>query len=108
MYIDPIHAGPVAHAMILAIRAHTQSDDLGRPVSTVGTPRRRRFKPLERLAQWWRQSDRVDSPTPDPVQLILWSECAGRHYVTAFGGLLAMNHLLKKLRGTRPTCVEPK
>ena len=75
MYIDPIHAGSVAlaHAFTLAARAPAQ--------------------PPRRLAHWWQKPGKVECPTPDPVQLMLWSECAGRSYATALSGLLLMNQL---------------
>jgi hypothetical protein len=85
MQIDPIHAGPVAlaHAMLLASRA---------PAA-----REARRAPLQLLAQWWRQFTREDGTAPDPAQLMLWSECAGRHYVTALGGILVMTRLRNSL-----------
>jgi hypothetical protein len=91
MYIDPIHAGPgaLAHAFALAARA--------------STPRRRGFKWLLRLAWGSRPQDVADLSTADSVQLMLWSECVGRPYVTALGGLLMMNYFGRNIAGARQT-----
>jgi hypothetical protein len=79
MYIDPIHAGRVAlaHAIVVATRARAQSKDCGHPEPIVGSPRNRRFSPLQRLAQWWRGLDALDGRPGNPVQLMLWSESGG-------------------------------
>jgi len=94
MHIDSIYAGPVAlaHAFALASRANTASDDSRNLAPPNGVPRRRLFRPLQRLAQWWRGLDTLDSPTSDPVQLMLWSECWGRPYSASLGPVLLMNH----------------
>lgn len=49
------------------------------------------------LAQTLALATRVENPAPvpDPAQLLLLSECAGRPYVTALGGLLVMNYFRK-------------
>jgi hypothetical protein len=110
MYIDPIHAGPVAlaHALALAARAHTQSDDSGHPESPDAAPRWRRFRPLQRLAKWWQQLDEVDGPTSEPVQLMLLSEPAGRPYATALSGLPLMNHIHKSRAAARQKSAESR
>jgi len=98
MYIHPIHAGPVAlaYALALASRAATQSDDSAGSDSAHGPERGSRFKPLMRLARWWRQPNTAEFPVPDPKDLMMWSECAGRPYATALGGLLVANHLRRR------------
>jgi hypothetical protein len=103
MYIDPIHAGPVAlaHAFALAVRARRQGDESAGPESSGDTPRRRGFKPLMRFVRWWRQPHAADFPTPEPAQLVMWSECAGRPYVTALDGVLMMTHLHRNRAGAR-------
>ncbi len=103
MYIDPIHAGPVAlaHAIVIATRARAQSKDCGHPEPIVGAPQRRRFRPLQRLAQWWRGLDALDGRPDNPVQLMLWSESWGRPYTASLGLVLLMNHL-RKNRIKRP------
>ena len=103
MYIDPIHAGPVAlaHALALAARAQTQSDDSAYPKSPHVGPALPRFRPLRRLAQWWQRLDDVKDPAPDAVQMALWTECGGRPYATALSGLLLMSHLRRSLAAGR-------
>ncbi len=66
MHINPIYSGTVALAHALAVAARVQS------------------KP------------KMQRQSPDPTQLMLWSECAGRNYVTALGGLLVMKLLQKR------------
>lgn len=102
MYINPIHAGPVAlaHALALAARAHTQFGVSRRSDSTDDTSRRR-LGPLRRLAQWWQQLGAEEGPTADPLQLILLSEPAGPHYATALSGLLLMNYIRKRRAAAR-------
>jgi len=97
MYINPIHAGPVgfAHTLALATCSQTRSEDSGHRESLECTSRMRGFKPLRRLAQWWRQLDKDAGLTADPVQLMLLSEPAGRPYATALSGLLLMDHICK-------------
>jgi hypothetical protein len=99
MYIDPIHAGPVAlaHALVLAARTRTQSGSSDHAHALDGTARRRQYQPLQRLARWWRE---LDAPAPahlDPTQLMLWSECIGRPHLTAVTGLLMMEHYRGRL-----------
>jgi hypothetical protein len=93
MYINPIHAGAVAQAHALATAARVQPVEVSR--------RKHRFRPLQWLASWLLQPDQADTQTPDAAQLMLWSECAGRNYVTASGGLLVMKLLLKKAAHSR-------
>jgi hypothetical protein len=101
MYIDPIHAGPVAlaHALALAARAPTRREGSAGTQSPGRSSRRRRFKPLMRLARWWRQPNMADLPAPDPAELMMWSECAGRPYATALGGLLVAQHFRRRQGG---------
>jgi hypothetical protein len=103
MYIDPIHAGPVAlaHAFALAARASTQCANSVGTAARESAPRRRGFKSLLRLAWWSRHQNMADFPTADPLQLMLWSECAGRPYVTALGGLLVMNYFRRNIATAR-------
>jgi hypothetical protein len=110
MYIDPIHAGPVAlaHAFALAARASTQCGKSAGAAGSDGAPRRRRFKSLMRLVWWSRRQDAADSSTVDPVQLMLWSECAGRPYATALGGLLVMNCCRRHITGARQKPNDPR
>jgi hypothetical protein len=110
MYIDPIHAGPVAlaHAFALAARASTQCANSVGAAAPDGAPRRRRFRSLMRFAWWSRHQDMADFPTADPVQLMLWSECAGRPYVTALGGLLVMNYFPRNVAGARQKGTDPR
>jgi hypothetical protein len=61
MYIDPIYAGPVALAHGFALTTR----------AAVG-------------------QHRSELPTADPAQRMMWSECAGRPYATALGGLLVI------------------
>jgi len=108
MYIDPIHAGPVAlaHAFALAARVSTQRADSVGTAAAQSAPRTRRFKSLMRLAWWSRLPDAADFPTADPVQLMLWSECAGRPEVTALGGLLVMNFFRRNSAAARQTSTD--
>lgn len=103
MYIDPIHAGPVAlaHALALAARVRGQCDGSACPESPHDAPAKRRFRPLRRLAQWWQRLDEVKDPTPEAVQMALWTECGGRPYATALSGLLLMAHLRRNLAAGR-------
>jgi hypothetical protein len=105
MYIDPIHAGTVtlAQAFALASRVHTQTGDSAPAQSSGATPRGSRFRPLQRLAQWWRDLDQADGAAADPVQLMLWAECGGRAYATALSGLLLMEQLRQKRAAARGT-----
>jgi hypothetical protein len=80
MYIDPIHAGPVA---------------LAHPKPSVGAPQARRFRPLHRFTHWWRGLDDLGGRTGDPMQLMLWSESWGRPYAASLGLVVLMNHLRK-------------
>ena len=104
MYIDPIHAGPVAlaHAFALAARMPTRRADSVAAAAADAAPPRRRFKSPMRLTWWSRPQEGADFPTADPLQLMLWSECAGRNYVTAFGGVLVMKQLHQRT-GQPPT-----
>jgi hypothetical protein len=97
MHIDPIHAGPVAlaHALALASRAATQSGNSEPTQALDGMSRRHRFQPLQRLARWWHEQDATQGPSPDPMQLVMWSECVGRPYLTALTGLLVVDRLRK-------------
>jgi hypothetical protein len=106
MYINPIHAGPVAlaHALVLAARTRTQSGSSDHADTLDGTPRRRRFQPLQRLARWWRELDAPAPQHPDPTQLMLWSECVGRPHLTAVTGLLMMEHYRTRLAEARDKC----
>jgi hypothetical protein len=79
MNIDPIYAGPVALAQGFAL-------------ATRATTRQHRS----------------DLATADPVQLMLWSECAGRPYATALGGLLVMNYFRRIIAGRRHKCADPR
>lgn len=103
MFIDPIHAGPVAfaHTLALATRARTRSENSGHLESTARTSRRLRFEPLRRLTQWFRQLDKGDGSTVDPIQLMLLCEPAGRPYVTALSGLLLMHHIRRTRAAAR-------
>jgi hypothetical protein len=92
MYINPIHAGAVAQARALAVAARVQT--------AAVAPRRHRFQPLQWLVRWLLQPDKADAQTPDAAQLMQWSECAGRNYVTALGGVLVMKTL--QHRGVPP------
>jgi hypothetical protein len=94
MHIDPIHAGPVAlaHALVLAVSGRAQ---------------RRGFRPLRRLAQWMRKPDATGELTPDATQLMLLSECAGRHYATALAGMMVMERYRKHLSGVGEKCQDP-
>jgi hypothetical protein len=80
MYINPIHAAHVAlaQALALAVRTRPQIHD----PNTAASP------------------DDA-GPKPDPAQLMLLSECAGRPDVTALGGLLVMNHFRKHVLGAK-------
>ncbi len=84
MYINPIHAAHVALAQALALATRTRPQ--------------------------LRQTDKSDGATPDPVQLMLLSECAGRPYVTALGGLLVMNHFRRYFGAPKkgPPCGGPQ
>jgi hypothetical protein len=101
MHIDPIHAGPVALAQALAFAARTTT----RPGSSAAaqTPddisRKPRFQPLQRLARWWHKPDVAPGPSPDPMQLVMWSECVGRPHLTALTGLLLVDHLRRRASG---------
>jgi hypothetical protein len=70
MYTNPIYSGTVALAHALAVAARVQPQT------------------------------KAQSQSPDPTQLMLWSECAGRNYVTALGGLLVMKLLQKRAART--------
>jgi hypothetical protein len=94
MYINPIHAGAVAQAQALAAAARVSAVEVSR--------RKHRFQPLQWLATWLLQPDNADARAPDPAQLMLWSECAGRNYVTVFGGVLVMKQLHQRT-GQSPT-----
>jgi hypothetical protein len=102
MYINSIHAAHVtlAQGFALATRARMHLDVSETPKTATAAPRRHRFHPFSRLAHWLQRPDGTDGPTPDPAQLMLWSECAGRPYVTALGGLLVMKQLLKRFTST--------
>ena len=95
MHIDPIHAGPVAlaHALVVANRARSQSMDGGHSEHPVGTLRAPRRRPWQRLAQWWRGLDELGGRPANPVQLMLWSESWGRPYTASLGLVLLINHL---------------
>lgn len=80
MLIDPIHAGSVALAQSLV----------------AASQKRPRVGPLRRLAEWWRGLDQVDELGPDPAQLMLWSDCGGRPYVSALNGFLVINHFRRR------------
>ncbi len=71
MHINPIYSGTVALAHALAVAAGVQT------------------KP------------KVQRHSPEPTQLMLWSECAGRNYVTALGGLLVMKLLQNRVADRR-------
>jgi hypothetical protein len=94
MYINPIHAGAVAQAHALAAAARVQPVEVSR--------RKHRFQPLQWLATWLLPPDKADAQAPDAAQLMLWSECAGRNYVTALGGVLVMKQLHQRT-GQPPT-----
>lgn len=76
MYINPIHAGAVAQAYRLAA-------------------------PIQRFSSWLLRPLEADGQTAQTEQLMLWSECAGRNYVTALGGLLVMKQLLASVHRRR-------
>ena len=103
MYIDPIHAGPVAlaHAFALAARAPRHGDDSAGAAPASGAPRRHRFKPLMRLLRWWRRPYGADFPITDPQQLMMGSEGAERPCVTALDGMLMMKQLRRNRTGPR-------
>ena len=96
MYINPIHAGPVAFAQALVHTARRQSEDSGRRELPVGAPRTRPLRPLQRLAQWWRKLDDVQGPANDPLQLMMWSDCGGRPHASALSGFLLLVYLRRK------------
>lgn len=102
MYIDPIHAGTVAlaQALALASRVDTQSA-ASASAGAADTTARRSFRPLQGLAQWWRDLDQAEGAAADPVQLMLWAECGGRAYATALSGLLLMEQLRQKRTAAR-------
>jgi hypothetical protein len=104
MYINPIHSAHVtlAQGFALASRARMHLDVSETPKTEAVPARRHRFRPFNRLAHWLQPKDGSDGPMPDPAQLMLWSECAGRPYVTALGGLLVMRQLLKRFTNTAP------
>jgi hypothetical protein len=104
MYINSIHAAHVtlAQGFALATRARMHLDVSETPKTATAVARKDRFRPFSRLAHWLQQPGRTDGPTPDPAQMMLWSECAGRPYVTALGGLLVMKQLLRRLTSTAP------
>jgi hypothetical protein len=92
MYVNRIYAGPVALAHALAVASRVQSA----PAASAG-----RLRPLKALAAWLSQPQKLECQTPDPVQLMLWSECAGRNYTTALGGMLVMKHFARIWPGRR-------
>ena len=94
MYINPIHAGTVALAQALALATRA-------PGRSLAGPSRHRFRPLQRLAQWWRELGEANGAADDPAQLMLWADCGGRPYVTALGGLLLMEQLRRKSAARR-------
>jgi hypothetical protein len=98
MYIDPIHAGPVAlaHAFALAARAPRHFENSAVGASSGGLRRWPGFKPLLRLMRWWRPPYGSDFPTPEPAQLMMWSECPGHPQVTGLDGVLMINQLRRK------------
>jgi hypothetical protein len=98
MYINPIHAGPVAlaHAVVLATRAHPQVSIWRLPDSPEVVLPRRRFEPLQRIARWWRNLSIDEGSTADPVKLMLLADPAGRPYTTALAGFLLLDYLRKK------------
>ena len=110
MYIDPIHAGPVAlaHAIARASRPYTPSNVSRHLVSADAERPRLPFESLRRFVRWWRQLDQEPSSTADPVQLMLMSEPAGRPYATALSGLLLMDLIRKKRAAARQQCAEPR
>jgi hypothetical protein len=61
-----------------------------------------------RLVRWWRRPYGADFPTPEAVQLMMWSECAGHPDVTALGGVLMMNHLRRKRVTAAQKCADPQ
>ncbi len=93
MYINPIHAGAVAQAYRLAAAARVQSSD--------ASPRKPGFHPLQRFSAWLLRPVEANGEAAQSEQLMLWSECAGRNYVTALGGLLVMKLLLGSVHGRR-------
>jgi hypothetical protein len=82
MYINPIHAAHVALAQALALAIRTR-------------PRIHESKAVE--------SPDAAGPHPDPEQLILLAECAGRPYGAPLVGLLVMKqyrkHVLEANKG---------
>ena len=102
MYINPIHAGPVAFAEALVHTARTQTEEPGRRDAEGGTARSRRFGPLQRLAWWWRQLDEVQAPVTDPVQLMMWGDCGGRPHASALSGFLLLVYLRQKRSTSKP------
>ncbi len=101
MYINPIHAGPVALALVLAARAHSQGRESGREASSVAAQRSRRFRPLQPLAQWWRQLDEVQDDSADSVQLLALAECWGRPHANALGVFLLLMRVRRERRLNR-------
>ena len=110
MYIDPIHAGPVAlaHAIARASRPYTPSNVSRHLVSADAEQPRLPFESLRRFVRWWRQLDKEPSSTADPVQLMLLSEPAGRPYATALSGLLLMDLIRRKRAAARQQCPGPR
>jgi hypothetical protein len=108
MYIDPIHAGPVAlaHAVALATRAPTQCGVAGPPDSPPVVSPRRRFQPLRRLGRWWRNFGIDEGTTADPVKLMLLADPAGRPYTTALAGVLLLEYLRKRRAAGRHNGVQ--
>jgi hypothetical protein len=99
MYIDPIHAGPVAlaHAIILANRANAQFGTQGQTqTSTAVVPRATNSWWLRLTNGWRRLDDPQGLPAGDPVQLMLLSEASGRPYATALCSVLLINHLRRR------------
>lgn len=82
MYINPIHAGPVAFAQAL--------------VHATRTPRTRLLRPLQRLAQGWRNLDDTQGPATDPLHLMMWGDCGGRPHASSLSGFLLLVYLRRK------------
>ncbi len=82
MYINPIHAGPVAFARAL--------------VHATRIPRTRRLRPLQRLAQWWRKLDDTQGPATDPLYMMMWGDCGGRPHASSLSGFLLLVYLRRK------------
>src|ERR1700761_8621395 len=101
MYINPIHAGPVAFAQALISATRKQPGEPGRKELLVDAPRPSPVRPLQRLAQWWRELDNTQGPATDPLQMMMWGDCGGHPHASALSGFLLLVYLRRKRGVTR-------